>query len=84
MKRAEKITLLSNLMNGKPSLQALKQFREEKRDAWYMVVTDGRGPEPMDLVEVRPRHGGGIKTILYKDFVNDPVYYGCQCIVIDI
>ncbi|GAB3931847.1 hypothetical protein GCM10028804_45160 [Larkinella terrae] len=84
MKRAEKITLLSNLMSGKSSPQALKQLKEEKLDAWFMVITDGRSPEPMDLVEVRPRHGGDVKTILYKDFVNDPIYYGCRCIVIDI
>ncbi|WP_111627063.1 hypothetical protein [Larkinella arboricola] len=84
MKRAEKIAFLSKLINGRSSQRAIKQLREEKRDAWFMVVTEGRDAEPMDWVEVRPRHGGIVKKIHYKDFVNDPIYYGCSCIVLDI
>lgn len=84
MKRAEKIALLSNLMNGKASQQALLRLREQKRDAWFMVITDGRDPEPTDLVEVYPRQSREMKTIRYSDFVKDPIYYGGKCIVLDI
>ena len=83
MKRAAKIALLTKMVNGQAGPQDLKQLRDQKRDAWFMVVTDSGSPEPTDLVDTRLPDEHGRRRVSYAEFLNNPVAYGNFCIIAD-
>ena len=83
MKRAQKIALLTKMVNGQASQQDLKWLRDQQETVWFMVVTDNGTPMPTDLVDTRLPDEQGRTCVPYADFLSDPAAYGSFCVIAD-
>ncbi|MVM28443.1 hypothetical protein GO755_00260 [Spirosoma sp. HMF4905] len=82
MRRSEKLSLLSNLVNGRVNTSALSRLKEKKEGFISVVSSDGE-PALSDLVDTRLPDEAGRSRVPYGDFLKNPGVYGRQCITVD-
>ncbi|MCC5612559.1 hypothetical protein LC612_39170 [Nostoc sp. CHAB 5834] len=82
MKRAQKIDLLTKVVNGQANLHDLKRLQNQQAPC-FMVVTDNGKPKLTDLVHTRLADEQGRKLVPYGEFLKNPIVYGSFCITED-